>query len=110
MENNSRASEESILPDFYCVVAPDSSYPDNIWFIKIIDTFETTVEITDDYENKLAPGKSCIEGRFMEKMEVSAKGFCLFYPLVQFKKVTICQWWNVLKIWSYAESNGLLRT
>lgn len=97
MENSSSPSEEFILLDFYCVVAPDLSHPDSIWFIKIIDTLETNVKITDDYENKIAPGKSCIEGRFMEKLEVSAKGFsrsllfihsCNLYRL---KKDTICQ-------------------
>ena len=39
-EDNSNASEEFILPDSYCSVAPDSSSPNNIWFIKIINTLK----------------------------------------------------------------------
>ena len=55
-ENNSNASEEFFLPDSYWAVAPDSSSPDSIWFVKIIDALETNVEITDDYENTISPG------------------------------------------------------
>ena len=55
-ENNSNASEEFILPNSYWAVATDSSSPDSVWFVKIIDALETNVEITDDYENKISPG------------------------------------------------------
>ena len=41
-----------------------------MWKGKTIDKLETNVEITDDYESNIAPWQSCIEGRFMEKLEV----------------------------------------
>ena len=38
----------------------------------------------DDYENAIAPGLPYIEGRFMEKVDVLAKGF--LYKLSKRKK------------------------
>ena len=46
-----------------------------MWKGKCIDTLETNVDITDDYETALLQDKSCIKGRFMGKVEVSAKRF-----------------------------------
>ena len=91
------------MPDSYCAVASDSSSPDSIWFIKIIDTLETNVEITDNYENKIVPRKSCIEGRFMENVEVSAKDF--FFELYKrktyfFKESVVTLFLNLIKIYN----------
>lgn len=125
-ENDSNTSEEFILPGSYCAVAPDSSSQDSLWFIKIVDTVETNVEITDDYGNRIAPGLSCIEGRFLEKVEASAKGFLfklskkktyffresVVYPFVQFtmaKKGYHLSTMEYVEILNYVESNGLSR-
>lgn len=51
----------------------NASLIDSVWFIKIIDTLETNVEITDDCQNMIASEQSSTEDRFMEKVEVSAK-------------------------------------
>ena len=51
----------------------NASLIDSVWFIKIIGTLETNVEITDDCQNKIASEQSSTEDRFMEKVEVSAK-------------------------------------
>ena len=92
------------MPESYCAVTPDSSSPDSTWFIKIINTLETNLEITDDYENKIAPRQSYIEGEIMEQVGVLAMGFLLkhskdktffkeslVYPFVQLKSANICQ-------------------
>ena len=39
----------------------------------------------DDYKNVIAPGFHCIEGRFMEKVDVSAKEF--LYELSKKKNI-----------------------
>ena len=44
-------------------------------FIKVKDSFESAVEVIHDYKNFIAPGPGYTEGRFMEKVDVLAKGF-----------------------------------
>ena len=66
-------------------MAPDKSSPENVWFIKVNDSFESAVEMIDDYKNVIAPGFHYIEGRFMEKVDVSAKGF--LYELSKKKNI-----------------------
>ena len=73
---------EFVLPNSYCAVASDSSSPDIIWYIKIINTLETNLEITDDYGNMIVPGQYWTESRI--KVEVLAKGFLFKH----FKKKT----------------------
>ena len=68
-------SDYFILADTYCAVAPDELSPESIWFIKVKDSFESAVEMIDDYENFIAPGLRYTEGRFLEKVDVLAKGF-----------------------------------
>ena len=68
------ASDDFLLADTFCAVAPDESSPETLWFIKVKDSFESAVEMIDDYENVIAPGLPYIEGRFMEKVDVLAKG------------------------------------
>ena len=92
-------SDYFILADTYCAVAPDELSPESIWFIKVKASFESAVEMIDDYENFIAPGLRYTEGRFLEKVDVLAKGFLyklfnkrtfffnesVVYPVVQLK-------------------------
>ena len=50
-------SDDFVLPDTYYAV-PDESFPESVWFIKVKDSFESTVEMIDDYKNVFAPGLS----------------------------------------------------
>ena len=59
-------SYDFLLVDTYCTVVPDESTPESIWFIKVKNSFESAVEIIDDYQNVIAPGLPCIEVRFAE--------------------------------------------
>ena len=68
-------SDDFILADSYCAVAPDESSPESAWFINVKDPFESAVEIINNYENVIALGLRYNEGRFMEKVDVLAKGF-----------------------------------
>ena len=63
------------MPDTYCAVALYESTSGSVWFIKVKDSFETAVEMINDYVNVIAPGLRYIEGRFMKKVDVLAKGF-----------------------------------
>ena len=65
-------SDDFILADTCCAVVPDDSSPESVCFIKVKDLFESMI---DDYENLTAPVLCYIEGRFMEKVDVLAKGF-----------------------------------
>ena len=78
-------SDNIILADTYYAVAPDMSFLENIWFIKVKDSFESAVEMMDDYENDIAPGRPYIEGRFIEKVYVLTKGF--LYNLCKKKNI-----------------------
>ena len=44
-------------------------------FIKVKDSFESAVEVIHDYKHFIAPDPRYIEGRFMEQVDVLAKGF-----------------------------------
>ena len=55
-------------------MAPDESPPDKVWFIKVKYSFESA-DMMDDYKNVIAPGLCSIEGGFMGKVDVLAKGF-----------------------------------
>ena len=63
---------------------PTESSPESVWFIKVKESFESAVEMIDEYENLTAPTLLYIEGKFMEKVDALAKGF--LYKL--FKKKT----------------------
>ena len=54
-------SDDFILADTNCAVVLDESSPESVWFIKVKDSFESAVKI--------------IKGRFLEKVDVPAKGF-----------------------------------
>ena len=60
------ASDDFLSADTFCAVAPDESSPETLWFIKVKDSFKSAVEMIDD---------PYIEGRFMEKVDVLAKGY-----------------------------------
>ena len=51
-------SDDFVLPDNCYVVVPDESFPESVWFIKAKDSFESAVEMIDDYKNVIAPGLS----------------------------------------------------
>ena len=67
-------SDDFITADTYCAMAPDESPPDKVWFIKVKYSFESA-DMMDDYKNVIAPGLCSIEGGFMGKVDVLAKGF-----------------------------------
>ena len=116
-------SEDFLLPDTYCAVAPDRSSPDSLWFIKVKDSFQASVQMTDDYGNIIALGLNYIEGKFMDKVDTLAEGFLyklskkktyffkesVVYPFVQFtanKKGFLLSMAEYVEILCYVE-NGL---
>ena len=118
------ASDDFLLADTFCAVAPDESSPETLWFMKVKDSFELAVEMIDDYENVIAPGLPYIEGRFMEKVDVLAKGYLyklskkkrfffkesVVYPFVQFtghKKGFFLSMEEYAEVLNYVGSNGL---
>ena len=52
----------------------DESFPESVWFINVNDSFQSAVQMIDDYKNVIAPGLRYIEGRFMKKVDALAKG------------------------------------
>ena len=125
-EDADSASKEFVLPGTYCAIAPEPSSPDSLWFIKVVDIFEAEIEMTGDYNNKIAPGQSYIEGKFMKKVDILDKSFLfkvskkrtfffkesVVYPFVQFtegKKGYHLSMVEYVEILNYVESNGLSR-
>ena len=51
-------SDDFITADTYCAMAPDESPPDKVWFIKVKYSFESAVEMIDDYKNVISPWSS----------------------------------------------------
>ena len=78
-------SDNIILADTYNALAPDMSFLENIWYIKVKDSFKSAVEMMDDYENDIAPARLYIEVRFIEKVYVLTKGF--LYKLCKKKNI-----------------------
>ena len=62
-DDDDRDDSEFLLAGTYCAVAPDESSPGSIWFIKVKDSYQAKVKITDDYNNSIAPGMDYMEGR-----------------------------------------------
>ena len=71
-------SDDFILADTYCAVAPDESSPENVWFIKVKDSFESAAKIITDYKNVTTCGLRYIEVSFTGKV-VLANDFCINY-------------------------------
>ena len=107
-------------------MVPDESSPESIWFIKVKDSFESVVKMMDNCKNGITPGIPYIEARFMEKVDVLAKGFLyklskkitfifiesVVYLLVQFTRHTNRFFLSVedyVEVLNYVDSNGLPR-
>ena len=45
-------SDDFILADSYCAVAPDESSPESAWFINVKDPFESAVERISCWDNQ----------------------------------------------------------
>lgn len=115
---------EFLLADTYCAVATDEKSSDTVWFIKIKDSYRAQKQMTDDYNNSIAPGMDYIEGKFMEKFHIVPKGTLytlskkktyffkesVVYPFVQFtaaKKGFLLSNEEFVTILNYIESTGL---
>ena len=62
----------------------DKSSSETFWLVRIIGSQEAETSITDDYANTIPAGHHYIEGQFLEKDILSAKG--IYYK--QQKKIT----------------------
>ena len=112
------------MADTYCAVAADKSSPDTVWFIQVKDSYNASVQMTDDYNNIIAAGMDYVEGKFLEKLHVVQKGTLyklskkktyffkdsVVYPFVQFttaKKGLLLSNEEFVTILNYTESIGL---
>ena len=122
--NDENDASEFLLADTYCAVAADKSSSDTVWFIKVKDSNNASVQMTDDYNNIIAAGMDYVEGNFLEKLHVVQKGTLyklskkktyffkesVVYPFVQFtaaKKGLLLSNEEFVTILNYTESTGL---
>ena len=66
--------EQFVLPGTICAVRSSKSSSDTFWLVKIKDSFEALIPMTDDYSNIVPAGHQYIEGKFLEKCETAKKG------------------------------------
>ena len=74
-DQTENVTDDFVTADTYCAMAPYESLLDKVWFIKVKHSFESAVEMIDDYKNIIAPGLRYIEGGFIENFDVLVKGF-----------------------------------
>ena len=74
MDDSDDHDISDLLADTYCAVAGDKTSSDTILFIKVKDSYCAQEQMTNDYNNIIAPGMDHIEGKFIEKVHIEPKG------------------------------------
>ena len=78
-------SDDFLLPNTYCAVAPHKSSKESLWFIKVKDSRVANESVTDDYQHTVSGGQEYIEGQFLDKVDdMFDKG--MIYKLILKKK------------------------